>query len=264
MRHINRKFAADSPLLLQLEQSPLYPLSTYRACEFRCTYCCTNAQGASIPIDTIDNVASRLQSELVDVPRDAQICLGALVDAYPSVERRVGVTRAALEVLARDQRQVRVITKGDTVLRDVDLLLALPWHEVVVSLSTLDQHVLDQCDGTSPPAARRLEVLRQLADAGLRVQCNIAPWIPDSSDIEAIMAELPASVRILVAPPILGKHGVRTIARRKLHREPVVEAYKNEYRRLGHLDRVDFLAPIPPPLENFATHLPRRSQPLMA
>jgi DNA repair photolyase len=251
--------AADAPVLVRLEDSDLYPLSTYRACEFRCTYCCTSAQGPSIPIN---NIVSRLQAALERIPLEAQICLGALIDAYPAVERRLGVTRAALEVLVRDQRSVRVITKGDTVLRDIDLLSSLPWHEVVVSLSTLDQRVLDQCDGSAPPATRRLEVLHVLAAAGLRVQCNIAPWIPGASDIEAIQAELPTSVRVLVAPPILGKWGVRTIAKRRLHREPVVVAYMDEYRRLGHLEGVDFLAPIPPPLENFAAHLPRRPAPI--
>tara|TARA_R110002072_G_scaffold296211_1_gene467808 strand:+ start:466 stop:1293 length:828 start_codon:yes stop_codon:yes gene_type:complete len=245
----------DLPFLVQLADSNLYTLSTYSGCEFRCSYCCTNAQGPSIPIA---NVPQRLVSELERVPRDAEICLGALIDAYPSVEHELGATRAALEVLVADRRSVRVVTKGDAVLRDIDLFSQLPWHEIVVSVCSLDQQILDRCDGNSPQAIRRLEVIQELADAGLNVQCNIAPWMPGSSDIEAILAQLPASARVLVAPPILGRRGERTIAGQRLRRQPVVEAYMEEYRRLGHHERIDFLAPIKPPLENFAAHLPRR------
>lgn len=245
-------------LLQRLETSHLYPLSTYKGCEFRCSYCCTNAQGTSIPERA---VSLRLRRELEELPEEAEVCLGAVIDAYPQVESNYGVTREALEVLVDSGRRVRTVTKGDTVLRDIDLYLQLPWHEVVISLCTLDQDVLDGCDGSAPSAQRRIEVIHELASAGLTVQCNVAPWIPGYSDIEALRQRLPAQARVLVAPPILGSRGMRRIAGQRLERESMVKAYMAEYSRLGHLEWLDFLAPIAPPLENFAAHLPRIVEP---
>ena len=48
-----------------------------------------------------------------------------MTDAYQPVERKLGLTRRVLEVLAEFRNPVAVITKSWTVTRDADLLAEL-------------------------------------------------------------------------------------------------------------------------------------------
>jgi len=52
-------------------------------------------------------------------------CARINTDGYQPLERRLGVTRSILEVLARCRHPVSLITKSALILRDIDLLMDL-------------------------------------------------------------------------------------------------------------------------------------------
>ena len=68
--------------------------------------------GTSAPQYPKAQVAVQLRRELGAIDAEAIIGVGSLCDAYPSVELRYGVTRAAIEELVAQERHFVIITKG--------------------------------------------------------------------------------------------------------------------------------------------------------
>ena len=140
------------------------------------------------------DAAGLLAAELAKpswVPR--HLALSGITDAYQPVERRLGITRGCLEVLAAYRQPVGVITKNALVTRDLDLLAELAGYgaaRVAVSLTTLDEDLRRRLEPRTSTAAARLAAIRSLADAGVPVGVVVAPVIPGLNDHElpAILA----------------------------------------------------------------------------
>jgi DNA repair photolyase len=125
------------------------------------------------------------------VPR--HLALSGVTDPYQPVERRLGITRGCLEVLAAHRQPVGVITKNALVTRDLDLLAELARYgavRVAISITTLDEDLRRRLEPRTSTGAARLGAVRALADAGVPVGVNVAPVIPGLNDheIPAILA----------------------------------------------------------------------------
>jgi DNA repair photolyase len=141
-----------------------------------------------------ENAAELLTRELAHPGYVCQsITIGANTDPYQPVERRLGVTRSLLEVLARTRHPTSIVTKGSLVLRDLDLLAEMAKTRlaaVLVSVTTLDDATKRTLEPRAASPARRLQIVRALADAGVPVGVLVAPVIPLVTDheLEEILA----------------------------------------------------------------------------
>ncbi len=178
-------------------------INPYRGCEHGCSYCFarpTHAfQGLSPGLDFETKIfaksgaAELLEKELRApgyVPRT--IALGANTDPYQPVERRLRLTRSILEVLARTNHPVGIVTKSALVTRDLDILAPMAARglvKVAISVTTLDAGLARRMEPRAPTPPRRLDTIRQLTDAGIPVTVLVAPIIPAINDheIEAIL-----------------------------------------------------------------------------
>src|SRR4029434_7979515 len=151
-------------------------LNPYRGCEHGCIYCYARPTheylGFSAGLDfeskimVKTNAAELLRAEL-ESPRwqPQTLVMSGVTDPYQPIERKLGITRGCLEVLAKFRNPVAIITKNRLVTRDVDLLRNLAAHDAVavnISVTSLDsnlQRVLEP--RTSSPQAR-LDAIRQL------------------------------------------------------------------------------------------------------
>jgi DNA repair photolyase len=120
------------------------------------------------------------------------IMLGANTDPYQPVEKRLGVTRSILEVLAEYRHPVSIITKSALVVRDLDLLSPMARENlagVAVSLTTLDPETKRTLEPRTAAPAARLRAIRALTEAGVPVGVMVAPVIPAITDheLEAIL-----------------------------------------------------------------------------
>ncbi len=173
-----------------------WSLNPYMGCVHRCTFCYVRAfearaerpwddrYGRSIRVKT--NVADVLRRELARPSwRHETVAIGAATDPYQPAEGRYRLTRACLIELSAARNPFSLITRGPMVWRDVDVLQeASRRAQVGVSLSvpTLDDAVWRTTEpGTAPPA-RRLEVVKRLAAAGIEVSVALAPILPGLSD----------------------------------------------------------------------------------
>ena len=117
------------------------------------------------------------------------VALSGVTDAYQPVERKLGLTRRCLEVLAEFRNPVLVVTKNCLVTRDADLLGDLARDAaaaVFVSMTTLRQELTRVLEPRTSAPARRLEAIAALARAGVPVGVLVAPVIPALNDHEIL------------------------------------------------------------------------------
>lgn len=187
-------------ILLHWNECGGWGLNTYRLCEFRCRYCITAGQGPSVPVLEPAPLRAELAAELQDVASDQRVILGDLRDAYPHVERDLGVTRAAVELLSEQDRPTSIVTKGTGVVRDIDLLATMSDVSVTVSLGTMDEDAALELEPGAPSPQARVETIEQLRRADIAVHVSMAPWIPGRTDVDAVAEAVHSEVMVVVAP----------------------------------------------------------------
>jgi len=193
--------------IINYNRSPDIPfdrtINPYRGCEHGCVYCFarpTHAyQGLSAGLDFESrlfykpNGPELLIRELSRpsyVPRP--IALGMNTDAYQPLEKKLGLTRRFLEILAAHQHPVTLLTKSALILRDLDLIVPMAQRglcRVGVSITSLDSKLSRLMEPRAATPRLRLETVRKLSEAGLQVTVMTAPIIPalNESEIEALL-----------------------------------------------------------------------------
>lgn len=173
-----------------------WTINPYRGCEFGCKYC--YARYTHEFMEMRDGIAFEqkifvkqhavdlLRQELRQVKLDESIAIGSATDPYQPAERRYGITRAVLEVFAARQNfSLGIISKSNLILRDLDLLKAVAEHNhfgVTVTITTMNIELARILEPRAPRPDLRLDAVRQLHKAGLRVSVNCAPVLPGITD----------------------------------------------------------------------------------
>jgi DNA repair photolyase len=119
--------------------------------------------------------------------KPALIVLGANTDPYQPTERKLGLARALLEVLAECQLPVGIITKNALVTRDMDILSSMAAKGLVhvsISLTTLDHALARKLDPRANSPTSRLQAMQTLAQAGIPVAVFASPMIPAINYVE--------------------------------------------------------------------------------
>ncbi len=192
--------------VISYNQSPDLPfdrsINPYRGCEHGCIYCFARPSHAwldlSPGLDFETRIiarpdAPRRLAEILRSPRYEcrPIVIGTNTDCYQPIEKRLGITRNLLEVLAEHRHPVSLLTKSNLVQRDMDLLAEMAKDglaSVMVSVTTLDSELKRRLEPRTPSGARRLDTVRALSEAGIPTGVLLAPVIPALNDheIEAI------------------------------------------------------------------------------
>lgn len=179
-------------------------INPYRGCEHGCVYCFarpTHAyMGLSPGLDfesrlfVKEGAAEQLERELAApnyTPRT--IAIGTNTDPYQPIERERRVMRSILEVLARANHPVGIVTKSALIQRDLDLLGPMAEKGLVkvgVSITTLDAGLARKLEPRAAAPEKRFETIAALAAAGVPAGVMVAPVIPALTDheIEKILA----------------------------------------------------------------------------
>ncbi len=183
-------------------------INPYRGCEHGCVYCFarpTHAyMGLSPGLDfesklfAKTDAASLLERELAaKTYKPRTIAIGTNTDPYQPIERQHRVMRQILEVLARTNHPVGIVTKSSLVLRDLDLLAPMAEKglvKVALSVTSLDPVLARKMEPRAAAPEKRLATLKALADAGVPTCVMVAPIIPalNDAEIETILARAKA------------------------------------------------------------------------
>lgn len=193
-------------------------INPYRGCEHGCIYCYARPShaylGLSPGLDFETRITAKpdaallLEKELARPSyRVAPIALGTNTDPYQPVEAKLAIMPGILRVLRDWNHPVTLVTRGQTVLRDLDLwaeLAARDQAAVGISITTLNPDLARAMEPRAPTPATRLRMIRDLSKAGVPVRVMVAPVIPvlTEPEIEAILTaarEAGASTASMIA-----------------------------------------------------------------
>src|SRR2546428_6940752 len=171
-------------------------INPYRGCEHGCIYCYARPSHAYLELSPgLDfetklfaktNAAELLRAELSKpgyVP--SPIAIGANTDCYQPIERKFRITRQIVEILAECEHPFTMVTKSALVERDLDLLAPMAQKNLVkvfVSIGTLDRGLARKLEPRAASPQRRMDVLRNLAQAGVPCGVMVAALIPGLND----------------------------------------------------------------------------------
>jgi DNA repair photolyase len=173
-------------------------INPYRGCAHGCVYCFARPSHAYLGLSPgLDfetklfykaDAAMLLEAELGKPKYVCKpIALGINTDGYQPLERKLEVTRSILAVLARCRHPVTIVTKSALILRDLDLLGQLAADRLVsvmVSITSLTDHIKRTLEPRTASAQARLRVVKELSQAKVPVGVLIAPVIPAITDHE--------------------------------------------------------------------------------
>jgi DNA repair photolyase len=173
-------------------------VNPYRGCEHGCIYCFarpTHAyMGLSAGLDfearlfAKPDAAKLLERELAKPGYKVKpIAIGTNTDPYQPIEKEWRIMRQILEVLKAADHPVMIVTKSAMVLRDLDLLAPMAEKglaRVGISVTTLDRKLARLMEPRASTPERRLEAIRQVAQAGIPASVLMAPVIPALNDHE--------------------------------------------------------------------------------
>ena len=173
-------------------------INPYRGCEHGCIYCFARPSHAFLNLSPgLDfetrliarpGLAAVLEAELRrPAYRAATMAIGTNTDPYQPIEAQHRVMRDLVAVLARFNHPLSITTKGTLIERDLDLLAPMAAQNLLrvgVSITTLDAGLSRRLEPRAATPARRLAIIRRLADAGVPVRVMVAPVIPGLTDHE--------------------------------------------------------------------------------
>ena len=173
-----------------------WTINPYRGCEFGCRYCYARYTHEFMEMrDGLDfeqkiyvkqHAAGLLRHDLRRVKPDEAIALGTATDPYQPAERRYEVTRGILEEFARHRGfELGIVTKSNLISRDLALLQQVAGANklsVHITITTLDTDLARILEPRAPRPDLRLDAVRALSQAGLRVGVSCSPVVPGITD----------------------------------------------------------------------------------
>jgi len=178
-------------------------INPYRGCEHGCVYCFARpthsylnlSPGRDFETKIIAkvNAAERLREAFASRSYEpAAINIGSATDAYQPVERRLGITRSVIEVMAECAHPFSLVTKSSGIERDLDLVAPMAARGLVafyVSITSLDPQIARILEPRAAAPHRRLKTVETLARAGVPVGVSISPIIPfiNEPEIERVL-----------------------------------------------------------------------------
>ena len=224
-------------------------INPYRGCEHGCVYCFARPTHAFLGMSPGLDFESKLlikpeapallEKELATPDYEPRmIAIGTNTDPYQPIEREYKIMRGILEVLERAGHPVGIVTKSALVTRDIDILSRMAKRNLVkvaLSITTLDPKLARTMEPRASTPPKRLEAIRQLAEAGIPATVMVAPVIPalNDSEIERIL-DAAAHAGAKEASYVLLRLPLEV---RDLFREWLMANYPDRYRHVFTLIR---------------------------
>jgi DNA repair photolyase len=218
-----------------------WTINPYRGCTMACKFCFARKTHEYLDLDSghdfdsqivvKTNVGEVLRRELARPSwQHEHVAMGTNVDCYQRVEGRYRLMRDIIPALTEAANPFSILTKGALILRDLDLLEAAAQVTDVsaaLSIGSVDRELRGKVEPGAPPPARRLDVVRQLNEAGIPCGVLMAPILPFLSDSDE---QLAATVEAIAAA------GAAYVSPIVLHLRPGAREWWQAWLRREHPD----------------------------
>jgi DNA repair photolyase len=196
-------------------------VNPYRGCLHSCTYCYARYTHNYLDFNATDefdtkiivkiNAAKVLRKEFSKPNWQQELVnLGSVCDPYQPAERKYEITREILRVFKQFRNPITIATKSDLILRDIDILQEISkvsFIDILFSISSINKDVQRELEPRASSTQRRLDAIKQLHEAGLRVGVLAMPIVPFINDtpeeIESLFKAIKNAQADFVIPGIL-------------------------------------------------------------
>ena len=172
-------------------------INPYDGCSHGCKYC----YGMTIRRKTYSDwikpqprkdVMANLKNDIEYLRKNSllhnikDIMVGSITDSYQPIELEYGITRQIIEVLIENQLPFTIITKGNAILRDIDLLRDYDLCRAGITLISLDEKLREDLEPGATSCDERFDVLRAIESNGIPTYLSCEPIMPveESNPIE--------------------------------------------------------------------------------
>lgn len=165
-------------------------MNLYRGCSHGCIYCdsrskCYHMEHPFEDIEVKENAIELLEHVLNHKRKKCMIGTGSMTEPYIPLEMKIGNVRKALNLIYEKGFGFTVITKSNSILRDLDLFDKINKKTKCVVQMTLTTYDEDLCRKIEPNVSttkERFEVLKQLRDMGIPTVVWLTPILPFIND----------------------------------------------------------------------------------
>jgi len=192
-----------------------YNMNLYRGCQHGCIYCDTRSECYGInDISTISvkkNALDLLSKELSSKRKvKGTIGTGSMNDPYMPVEKKLEITRKALEIIALRKYPVHIITKSNLVERDIDILkdISQTYSAVSFTITSSDDCLSKKIEPYAPESSKRFKAMEQLAKNGIYTGITLMPILPYINDTKENVSEIVKRAKDCGASYIVAMFGV--------------------------------------------------------
>lgn len=168
-----------------------YNINIYQGCCHGCIYCDSRSNCYQIiDFDRVrakENSTEIIKNELRSKRNKGVIGTGAMSDPYNPFERKLMLTRKALEEIDSNRFGVAIATKSDLVVRDIDILKRIQSHSptlIKMTITTYDDNLCKKIEPSVCESSRRFEAIKKLSDNGIYVGVLLMPILPFINDSE--------------------------------------------------------------------------------
>ena len=168
-----------------------YNMNIYKGCCHGCIYC--DSRSECYHVENFDQVRAKenaleiIRNDLRRKVKTGVIGTGAMSDPYNPFEKELLLTRHALELVNAYDFGVAIDTKSNLVVRDIDILKDIRSHSPVlvkVTVTTSDDALCAKLEPHAPPASKRFEAIRALAENNIFTGVILMPVLPFIEDTD--------------------------------------------------------------------------------
>lgn len=235
-----------------------HSLNPYSGCGFSCLYCYVRempiqrfkdipwGEWVDIKTNATENYRKEIQ-RLRKKEKPVNIFMSSATDPYQPIERKATITRRLLgEMIDHPPDFLQIQTRSPLIKRDIDLLVILKEKcNVLVSMTieTDREDIKRLFAPYAPGITLRLNVMKQLRDAGISTQASISPVLPFTPDFPKVLQGKADHIWIdtlsigdgsmgkrsekLGMPTLFEEHGLSKWYRKDIH--VAVEKYFKKY-----------------------------------
>jgi DNA repair photolyase len=167
-----------------------YNMNLYRGCQHACIYCDSRSTcyqlGDLADIRMKENALLLLEKELRNKRVKGTIGFGSMNDPYMPVEKKILLTRKALQLIARYKFPIHLKTKSDLVVRDIDIIKEISkiYAAITITITTADDKLSRIIEPGAPTSSERFKALKILTNAGIYCGVTLMPVLPYITDNE--------------------------------------------------------------------------------
>lgn len=166
-----------------------YNMNIYKGCCHGCIYC--DSRSDCYGVEQFDKVRAKedalriIRNDLSRKTRSGVVGTGAMSDPYNPFERKLMLSRNALELCDAFGFGAAIATKSSLLVWDIDILKSIAEHSPVllkITITTADDELAAKVEPNVARPSERFKMIEELAGAGLYTGILLMPVLPFIED----------------------------------------------------------------------------------